>query len=492
MKSGFDRPLMLPAMSNILLLGVGPLPIDRAERLHAPGIRVWHLAQILAQARHRVVIGLIEFGDFRDSASGEQTEAAALISVADGISVFRIRYHSVDAPRRLAALHVTSRFHAVVSTSDIMNSVAADLPVSLPLWLDLLGDPFTERQVQSAAYHNDVAQLEQWRLMSKALLRGDRFSAASTPQKHVLIGQLGFAGRLNQFNSGTELVHVLPNARPLDTNIEPKPLLTLRGRRIPQNAFVLLWAGGYNTWADPDTLFAGVEAAMREAPDLYFVSAGGAIPGHDNVTFRRFKEKVDASPLANRFQFLGWVPSQDVPSLYLQADAALNVDLDCYEAEIGTRTRIIDWIQFRVPVITTALCEPARKLRERGLISAFEPGDPGSLKEAILRVHRDRPAARERAEQALAFFHEEFDESRVFAPLLEWAAHPVFAPDRIAAGATPLPGVVTAPFPVSPLARRHEELINSLAVARREPEPNEYTPFLVRAARKLMRRIGRN
>lgn len=485
-------------MSNLLVLGVGPLPIDRGQRIHAPGIRVWHLASLLAAAGNRVVIGAIEFGDFQDSEPENPRSRAgtgAMESVADRINVFRMRYHSVEAPRRLAALHVTCQFDGVVATSDIMNAVAADIPANIPLWLDLLGDPFTERQIQAAAYGSDAAQLDQWRLMSKALIHGDRFSAASTPQKNVLIGQLGFAGRLNQFTAGVELVHVLPNCRRLADVVSQKATLPLRGRQIPQDCFLLLWAGGYNTWCDPDTLFEGVEGAMKEAPDLVYVSAGGDIPGHDNLTFRRFKTRVDASPLSKRFFFLGWLPNENVPDVYRQADAALNVDLDCYEAEIGTRTRIIDWVQFKVPVITTALCEPARKMADEDLVEPFEVGNSASLTRAILKVYRNKEEAKRRAVRAEEFFNREFQEAEAFAPLLEWAHRPVFAPDRNshsrnAAISPPQEQNVAGDLlrTESALAAWHETLVSSLTG--KPDSDKQYTPLLIRAVRKLGRILG--
>ena len=33
----------------------------------------------------------------------------------------------------------------------------------------------------------------------------------------------------------------------------------VRGRHVPEGAFIVLWSGGYNVWSDVDTLFAGLE-----------------------------------------------------------------------------------------------------------------------------------------------------------------------------------------------------------------------------------------
>jgi glycosyltransferase involved in cell wall biosynthesis len=348
-----------------------------------------------------------------------------------------------------------------------MNSIAGGIPVHLPLWLDYLGDPFSERQIQAAAYKNDASLLELWKLMANALLLGDRFSVASYPQKYALMGQLGIAGRLNQFNSGTEMIHVLPNCSRVMLDKPARIHSTVKGFLIPADSYVVLWAGGYNTWCDPDTLFRGLELAMKRDSMIYFVSVGGEIPGHDNVTFERFRNLTERSDLTSRFHFVGWVPNDQIPGYYRQADIAINVDLDCYEAEIGTRTRIIDWVEFSVPVVTTALCEPARIFEREGLVYTFHPGDPHSLAGALLDARKDPAKARQRAQDAKAFLDREFAEDIHFSPLLNWVRNPVFAPDRRA----PNPAAQrkdAAMVADSRLAELQREFLGRFAVARPE------------------------
>lgn len=415
-------------MSRVLVLGVGPLPIDPTPRLHAPGIRVWHLATLLQRHKHSVVLGAIEFGDFTDNKDAPFRPLQE--PVGDRLTVCRFRYHSERTPLALASLHEQCRFDCVVSTTDIMNDVAARSPLARPLWFDYLGDPLSERQLQAATYDNDTSLLDLWRVMLSALLSGDRFSVASTPQKYVLIGQLASVGRLNQFTAGQDLVYVLPNSSRVMAERPSHDRRVVKGSLIPVDSFMVLWAGGYNTWTDPATLFQGLELAMRQDPSIYFVSVGGEIPGHDNVTFNRFRALCEASELRSHFQFLGWVSPDDMPNYYGQADAAINVDLPCYEAEIGTRTRLVDWVLYDVPIVTTACCEPARILEEHGLIESFQPGCPSGLAAAILRIKADHLGAKERARRAHKLFDELYREEETFAPLLQWVEDPCFALDR--------------------------------------------------------------
>ena len=422
-------------MANVLVLGVGPLPIDQGKRLYAPGMRTWHIVKLLEARRHHVFVGLIQFGEIKgDGAPGF---APRLEEVNERIRTYQLKYHPCHTAEALATLHSRLKFSCIISTTDIMNSVAADVPARVPLWLDYNGDPFAEKQLQGSVYGNDVTLLDQWKMMLKGLLAGDRFSTASTPQKHALVGQLGFAGRLNQFTAGEDLVVSVPNCSRAIRDLGLPRNFSIKGTYVPASAFVVLWTGGYNTWADPVTLFHGLEAAIRKNPSIYFVSTGGEIEGHDNRTFRRFRSLADGSEQSKHFHFLGWRETEEMPAFYRQADAAIVADRACYEGELGARTRINDWLEFRVPVIAGEQCEMTRDLAARNLAYTFRVGDAESLAAAVLAAADDPEAAEQRAEQARDYFNTGLAEEKVFAPMLDWADAPCFAGDRRLAEAVP-------------------------------------------------------
>lgn len=418
-----------PQPRTVLVLGVGPLPEDKASRLHAPGLRTSHIADLLARHRYHVVIGLIDFGDFRgnDDAARSMPKRE---DIGEHITVCRLRYHPRHTPNALHTLHRIYHFTCVVSTTDIMNSIAAKLPMRLPLWLDYNGDPFAEKQLQALVHANDASLLDQWKLYLDGLLAGDRFSTCSSPQTNALIGHLGFAGRLNEYTSGEPLVHTLvPCSTAVASRVSRTGML-IKSLRIPAESYMVLWSGGYNTWCDTETLFQGMELAMAEQPNLFFVSTGGEIGGHDSETFKRFKRKVETSPFAKRYYFAGWVGNDDMRSFYEQADVAVNADIFSYEGELGYRNRIAEWMQFKLPVITTCLCELTKELRERDLVTPFEIGNARSLADGILAVVRNLPQARARAARAEEYFREEMDDEKIYKPLIQWVLDPVYARDR--------------------------------------------------------------
>jgi glycosyltransferase involved in cell wall biosynthesis len=410
-------------MSDILVTGVGPLPVQDAQRLYAPGLRTWSFARHLAAQGHQVICATANFGGIEDTAP--LTEP---LSVGSG--EVRFQHLPLDLSRivpelrRLAAQHQLS---GAVSTTDIMNRALAQAHLAAPLWLDFNGHPMAERQLQAAVHRNDGGLQAQWDYVLPSLLFGDRFSTCSTPQKYALCGELGTVGRLNQQTASLDLIASIPPAVS-GRQFEAKKTVMRDSLCRPED-FVLLWTGGYNTWTDVDTLFQGLELAMERHPRLVYVSTGGSIDGHDEFTFPRFKALVENSPHRARYHFVGWVDNEDMGAYYREADAAINLDRWSYDALFGFRNRVTEWMMAGLPVLTTPASELTMRLVEEELVEPITVGNPESLAQAVGRSIDNREAARSRAEIARKWLKQQYDPDLLLRPLVEWCAAPQAAPD---------------------------------------------------------------
>lgn len=414
---------------HILVLGVSPLPFDETTRLFAPGLRIWQITEVIRKAGHQVSLAVIDFGIGTDT---DTVNACVQIQkINESFLIYRLVFDPKAICRFLESLHSKSDFHAVVSNSDIMNSIAAQLAFDLPIWLDYNGDVFAEKQVMGKAYGNDATLLDQWALFFQGLKRGDRFSTCSPWQTSALLGQLGFAGRLNQFTSGERLVcDLLACSRVMQTyEDKPSKIEPLRTTVFPQDAFIILWMGGYNSWTDPETLFCGIELAMQADPQIYYVSTGGPLEGHNTATFKDFHDRIQNSPYKNRFHFTGWLPTEDIPHLAKQANLAVSLDIPSVEATLGYRTRTIDWMLYRIPIATTALSYITERMAHEGCVFKITPKDPQSLCDVILHVKSHPEEAAQKAEFSYQWINRSLTDEG-FVPLIRWCNSPVFAGDH--------------------------------------------------------------
>ena len=431
---------------TVLVLGVGPTPPEKPSRLHAPGLRLWSLARFLARRGFEVVVGMVGFGGQdeatekgserrevggkKEEKSEEHPKDEGLVAetLADNIPCYRLPYDIEAAAQRVGEIFARHQPRCVVSTTDFMNLAAVVARLPAPLWLDFMGQPMSERQLLADVYGSDEGLHDQWRYVLPSLLGGDRFSVCSHRQRYMLLGELGAVGRLNRHTAREDLVEVLVPFHLFETEFEHTRDV-LRNVCVRGTDFVVLWTGGYNTWTDVETLYEGLERAMAQHRRIVFVSTGGAIPGHDDRTFERFRQLVENSSRKSRYKLCGWVPTEDMPNYYLESNIALNVDRWSVEGQVGYRTRILDWIMAGLPVVTTVLCELTQDLADHNFLTTFRIGDPKELSIRLAALAVDCSQAIERTNKAREYLRTKLDPEVALASLAAWAADPRPAPD---------------------------------------------------------------
>ena len=317
-------------------------------------------------------------------------------------------------------------------TCDFFSSFAASfIKWSIPLWMDIFGDPIAEKQAQLHSEDSDRGLFAPPTMESRLLQKGDKFSTCSAPQKYALIGKLGQTGRLNRHTFGYHLVHSIPPSIVSfpELNQTTQQENVIRTKDIAENDFILLWAGGYNVWMDAVTLFKGLERAMESDPHLKFVSTGGPVV-HDRP-YREFRQLINQSRNKDRYHFLGWIPRRKLIQLYRECDCGLSIDTDCYEAELGTRNRLLEMLTFGLPVITSAATEISASIVREGFGRVFEIGDEEQLSTAVLEMAAaQRSGEAEKKADLAERAKQRFSSQKMCLPLVQWCRHPVPAPDK--------------------------------------------------------------
>ncbi len=418
---------------NILLIGVGPLPFYDSDQLYGFGIRTWQFALPLLAAGHNLTLVTCEFGIQKESDLKQ-------IRYQQDLSSFGELEHITlpePSPRnsnilltRLEEVIRTHQPHAIITAgSTIATNLAASLRTDLPIWMDMFGDLFAEVQAKTP-FMNTQDQFDFFhQIITRVLLRGDRFSVVSDPQKGAAVGQLGFIGRLNQYTLGEELVHTIPCA--VDGNVSPVLKRNLlRGKKHNATDFLLLCSGGFNTWTDVDTLFYGIEGAMEKNRRIHCIVTGGKIQGHHEDGFKRFQTLIGKSPYESRFHLLGWISNEEVAAVTQECDLGLNVDLPVYESFLGSRNRILFWMQCALPTLTTVSTELSQIIHQHELGYCVPVGDCKAVSKAILDAARYPVKLKKLGGKARRFVYNYFTFEESVTPLLSWVKDPAKSGDN--------------------------------------------------------------
>jgi glycosyltransferase involved in cell wall biosynthesis len=414
-------------MSRVLLLGHNPPQFEGHSKIEAAHYRTWQFLQPLLDDGHEICLCV-------DSSNAVNTRPHLPEDWAKQLVYHPIPFrHRVGWVRRLQRIHDAFDPDCIVAVDFALCLCATRLRTSKPIWMDIYGDYLTIMQASRYRAGSDRGIPTSIAFVRQVLRKGDVFSVCGMPQKHALTGELGMAGRLNWRTFRYQFAHVvLPGALPVDSQtVERGERSLLSSIGVPEDGFVVLWCGGYNTWTDVEALFAGLEWAMAREPKVHYVSVGAnTYEAPDNV-YTRLLRMIKQSRYRDRFHMLGWRPWAEAVAYYGECDVGLNIDALHYETIYGTRTRLVEMIAAGLPVITSLGCELSDLLSENGAALAFRTGDWRGLGKQVLALATDRDRCIDMAQTALSYAANELSFSTTTAPVRAWVREPQLAPDRV-------------------------------------------------------------
>ena len=455
----FDKVIIIVDMKRILLIGNSPLPTENTKSRPAAGLRTYQFLKPLIQeggttidkAEHafssknrpdfKVTLVTIALPECYDEEPGQKE-----IGHSDHFRHLSISKNDPNLFPTIQRLHDDFIPDAIIGVNTFGSYVASTLNSHAPLWADLNGWIMAEAQAQASKMESNDYLSHYFEMEETVLKRADKISCVSDPQKYAVLGELATFGRINRETFGYKFTYSIPNGTEIfegedvifDAEKQEetmKKIGEIFNNRFPADAFSLLWMGGYNTWVDEINLFKSVSDAMEKCPKLFFVSTGGEISGLDNKTFSKFKKMIDESKFKDRFLFLGWVKTSDIPFIYARANAGLNIDRKCAETYTGARNRINEMMKFGVPVITTLGSEISYEVPVAGAGVAVKSGKHELVTEEILHMYHDWNnrhgyKLKEYGENGRKYIKEKCNYEYLLKPLLKWLENPRPAPDR--------------------------------------------------------------
>lgn len=428
---------------SVIIFGNGPMPNASEFAVTAPGSRTWQIVRTVADglvqagalSENILVLGLDEVP--RPDGAG----ATSLTDITARGHKITVEYRAIpyESFRSLGTEHHTDMqlppdIRAVVATGSVQPySTAAGFARfrSLPLWIDIFGDPICEMQSQMEVTSEvDPAAAETrlvhvWKLMLDALLEGDSFYGLSRRQRHALQGQLGCAGRLNQFTAPISLSHYLPYAIfEDDTQLSEVP-----ASKSPDQ-FTLMWCGSFNTWMDVPTLTRGITDALKSNPNMRLLVVGGKISGYNEISYDQFLTGIREAEVEGAVTLMDWQPLATMQVLYGQCDLGISIDRYTYEAELGSRTRLINFLAAGLPVASTVVTELSVELARDGMLAPFDLGSAASLTRTLITASGGSAVSKNRGAPSRQYVLDKYNGSIWGSELRDWIAKPTKSPDR--------------------------------------------------------------
>lgn len=178
------------------------------------------------------------------------------------------------------------------------------------------------------------------------------------------------------------------------------PVRTSRSTReelgIPEDSFVLLWAGGIWDWFDAETpirAVAQLECGTRETHLVFYgTTHPNPLIGEPPSAIRARELARSLGVLGSRVHFVdGWVPASERAAYLLDADVAISGHKESFETRYAFRTRILDHFWARLPSVVTEGDWFAEYIDKKGLGRVVPYGDVAATAEAILALQDEEP-----------------------------------------------------------------------------------------------------
>jgi glycosyltransferase involved in cell wall biosynthesis len=271
-----------------------------------------------------------------------------------------------------------------------------------------------------------------------ALHLGSHFVCATERQRDLWIGAM-LASRLlspavyDADPSLRSVIDVVPFGVPETPPVRAGGGARARFPQLPEDAELVLWNGGIWNWLDPETVVRAAAKLAARRPPLRLVFMGRPPLRDDDA-----RAAVAARELAARLDVLdrtvffndAWVPYAERSAWLLDADCAVSAHGEHLETRFAFRTRLLDCLWARLPIVCTGGDELADRIERDGLGAVVPPGDVDALAAALERV-LDR--GREDFRTALDAAARAFAWPSAAAPLVRYVTAPPDVP-RLGAG----------------------------------------------------------
>lgn len=379
------------------------------EAMAGPAIRSWEFAKVLSQS-HQVVL-----------VSPNQTTIEG-----KGFKIIARRDPALNQWIKSAHVMITQGLTLSMAWQAKKYGIKIIIDAYDPIPLELLelfkGEPDKMRKERLNSSLNHL--IFNFKM-------ADGILCASEKQRDLwmgfLLGQkLITFSNYDQDNSLRQLIDVVPFGLPKEV-----PMKTGAGLRekygFSTHDKILLWGGGIWNWFDPLTLIRAVANLSKHRSDIKLVFMGIKNP---DPTVPDMAMSVEAIKLAKELGVLdrsvffnhGWIPYEDRHNSLLDATIGVSTHFDHLETRYSFRTRMLDYIWTKLPILATTGDSFAELIDQHQLGKVVPYQDEQALASAIESLI-DNPEQMNKIKANLQAFSPQFQWDTIIRPIENMIAH---------------------------------------------------------------------
>ncbi len=196
---------------------------------------------------------------------------------------------------------------------------------------------------------------------------------------------------------------------------------------------LLVWNGGLWDWFDTQTFLRALAEVRDELPMLRAYFMGVLRPGSTELAPAALKVMAlsDELGLTGKVVFFNdWTPFDRRQDVYLEATAIVSLHHAHLESRFSFRTRLLDALWGRVPIVCTSGDVVAGIVEELQLGLTVPPGDVAAVAQAFRDLVGD-PALLDRARARLDAAAPAYEWQHAVEPLARWLEQPVRRADHV-------------------------------------------------------------
>lgn len=386
-------------MAKILLYSLGAV----GKSMAGPAIRYWEFARSLSK-KHEVILMVPNDCDL-------VSDQFTIVQKKHG---YRTYFKEVDTI-------ITMMVNHSMAMAAKMNGVKIILDAYDPLPFELLeiykGFGMEYRQKEQSAVTD---------AFNFSFQMADAVICANENQRDLWTGLLLARKKItpsvyDRDSSLKNMVDVVPFGLPCSSPVKlgrgPRSLFNLK----PSDKIVL-WGGGIWNWFDPLTLIRAIDLLSKKRKDIHLVFMGMKPPHIPETEGMDMPHK--ASSLAEELGLLdkhvffnpGWIPYEERTSFLMEADIGVSMHFDHLETRYSFRTRLLDYIWAKLPIINTEGDSFSRLIEQKGIGMTVPYGNVIALAHAIEYLI-DNPEVSSQIKQNLEAVRHEFHWDEVVKPL---------------------------------------------------------------------------